>query len=102
MFEQISIEVASEMIEKEAALVVDIRDPNTFAQGHIANAVRIDNSNLQQFLQDTDKSLPVIVVCYHGKSSQSAAEIFNQQGFERSYSMEGGMCEWALTKEMVI
>jgi thiosulfate sulfurtransferase len=101
MFKRISVNQAADLIENEAAVVVDIRDVNSFNQSHIQNAVRIDNTNIQQFLSATDKSKPLVVCCYHGNSSQSAAELFNQQGFEVTYSMDGGMSEWSLTKNVV-
>ena len=101
MIKRISIDTAAELIESDAVLIVDIRDPNSFEQGHIASAVRIDNNNIQSFLQKADKSKTLIVCCYHGNSSQQAAEVFYQQGFEQSCSMDGGMSEWSLTKEVI-
>ncbi|WP_444996782.1 thiosulfate sulfurtransferase GlpE [Aliikangiella sp. IMCC44359] len=101
MFERISVSRAAVLIETEQALIVDIRDANTFAQGHIEGAVRVDNENIGEYLAQADKSKPLIVCCYHGNSSQPAADVFNQQGFERSYSMDGGMCEWVLTLPVV-
>ena len=92
---------AVDLINNEAAIVVDIRDANSFNQSHIENAIRIDNTNIQQFLSQTDKSKPLVVCCYHGNSSQSAAEMFNQQGFDVSCSMDGGMSEWSLTMPVV-
>jgi len=100
MFNRIDIQQAAKLIEDDA-LIVDIRDHNSFAQGHIQGAVRIDNSNIQEFLQQADKSKALVVCCYHGNSSQSAAAMFDQQGFEKSYSMNGGMSEWVLTQSTV-
>ena len=101
MFNRISISQAENLIKEEGALVVDVRDPNTYAQGHIEKASRIDNSNIHGFLAQADKSKPLVVVCYKGNASQQAAEVFNQQGFAKTYSMDGGMCEWVLTKPVV-
>ena len=101
MFERISIAEAARLIDEEAAIVADIRDPATFSQGHIKGAVRLDNLNLAEFLATADKSKPLVVCCYHGNSSQGAADVLNQQGFERSYSMDGGMSEWVITREVV-
>lgn len=102
MFERISVSQAAQIIEKEDGVVVDVRDPNTFAQGHIKGAIRLDNENLAAFLASSDMSKPLVVVCYHGNASQGAADVLNQQGFARSYSMDGGMSEWVLTKEVVV
>ncbi len=101
MFKRISVVKAADLIENYGAIVVDIRDPVTYSQGHIETASRIDNSNIQAFLENTDKATPIVVCCYHGNSSQPAASMFAQQGFKECYSMDGGMCEWVLTKEVV-
>jgi len=101
MFERISVTQAARLIEEEEAIVADIRDPASFSNGHIKQAVRLDNLNLAEFLETSDKSKPLVVVCYHGNSSQGAADVLNQQGFEKSYSLDGGMSEWGLTQEVV-
>jgi thiosulfate sulfurtransferase len=101
MIERISVEQASQMIDSETTIVVDIRDESSFNSGHIDGAIRIDNDNVQAFLNDAEKSKPILVCCYHGNSSQATAEFFNQFGFARSYSMDGGMVEWAETKSIV-
>lgn len=93
-FECINIEQAKLLISDADAVVIDIRDPASYQSGHIANAVHIDNSNAQTFIEDTDKTLPLIVCCYHGNMSKGAADFFNQQGFEKSYSLDGGYTEW--------
>lgn len=98
MFERISVTQAAALIEQQNAIVVDVRDPNSFSQGHIKSATRVDNNNVHEFLESADKSRPLVVVCYHGNSSQQAAAVFAQQGFTQSYSMDGGMSEWSLTQ----
>ena len=101
MAARISVSEAARLIDEEEALVVDIRDPNTFAQGHIGEAWRLDHGNIEEFLSQVDKALPLVVCCYHGNASQGAADYFAAQGFTRSYSMDGGMSEWALTRTVV-
>ncbi len=101
MMKRISIDEAAEIINSETTLVVDIRDANSFDSGHIDGATRIDNDNVQAFLDKADKSKPIIICCYHGNSSQATAELFNQFGFARSYSMDGGMSEWIQTQQTI-
>jgi len=74
--------------------LIDIRDRQSFEQGHIAGAIHIDNGNVDDFLMRTDKSLPLVVCCYHGNSSQGAADYFQQQGFHQSFSLDGGYEYW--------
>ena len=93
-FQCIDQATAISLIDDQQAVVVDIRDPGSFASGHICNAIHLDNQTIGSFLQSTEKSTPVIVCCYHGNSSQGAADFLFQQGFEKSYSLDGGFTAW--------
>lgn len=91
---RIDVEKARELIEN-GAIVVDIRDAASFAAGAIAGAVHIDNTNVDDFIAKSDPADPLIVCCYHGNASQSAAAYFSENGFENSYSLDGGYEAWA-------
>jgi len=94
-YETIDIDDARALIENENTVIIDIRDPASYESGHIENAIHIDNGNVQIFLESADKSLPLIVCCYHGNMSKGAADFFSRQGFRRSYSLNGGYTQWA-------
>lgn len=96
MIKQVNAVEAAKLIEGHKALVVDIRDQNSFEQGHIANAVRVDNDNFQEYVDSQDKTLPLIVCCYHGNSSQAVTGVFNSFGFD-AHSLQGGMSGWMLS-----
>ncbi|MDX1451690.1 MAG: thiosulfate sulfurtransferase GlpE [Oleiphilaceae bacterium] len=74
--------------------LVDIRDPQSFVTGHIPGAILIDNSNVQKFIEESNHSDALVVCCYHGNSSQSAADFFSQNGFKECYSLDGGYEAW--------
>ncbi len=93
-FSRINISHARELIEQRNAKVVDIRDEQSYAQGHIENSLSLGNHNIAQFIEDTDPDLPVIVVCYHGNSSQGAAQFLCEKGLEEVYSLDGGFEAW--------
>ncbi len=78
----------------ERALVIDVRDEASFAQGHIASAKHIHNQNAQAFLDSADFSKPLFVCCYHGNMSQGSAAYLSEQGFEQTYSIDGGYEAW--------
>ena len=96
-FLQISVQKAHEMIESGNVTIVDIRDPDSYAQGHIPQALEVNDGNLQVFLQETDRKIPLICYCYHGISSQQAASFFVTQGFKQVYSIMGGWEEWKIS-----
>jgi thiosulfate sulfurtransferase len=96
-FTRISVADAHALIEAGPVTIADIRDEQTFNSGFITNAQRIDNTNLQDFIDDSDLDQPLLVVCYHGNSSQPAAEFLADRGFDQVYSLDGGFTEWAAT-----
>ncbi|PKG72942.1 thiosulfate sulfurtransferase GlpE [Shewanella sp. GutCb] len=94
-FQHLSINQLIHMQEAAADLqIVDIRDAASFEAGHINAAVNLNNENLSHFIAEADMDQPVIVVCYHGISSQSAATYLSEQGFDHVYSLDGGYSAW--------
>lgn len=93
-FERISIEQAEQLIQSENATLLDIRDPDSYAAGHIQDAIHVNNQNVDSVVASANKAQPLIIYCYHGNSSQSAADYFSSLGFQRCYSVDGGYEEW--------
>jgi len=87
----------AQALREQAAVVVDIRDPQAYAAGHITGAQHLDNHNIADFIRAADLDAPVIVSCYHGNSSQSAAAYLISQGFSDVYSLDGGFELWRAT-----
>ena len=98
-FQHISIQDAADKLSEFA--VVDIRDPQSFSMGHMPGALHLSNDNFAEFLNNTAEEKPVLVVCYHGVSSQQAANVIAQQGFKNVYSMDGGFETWKLSQQVV-
>ena len=94
MFNEISVQKVQEMQDEGAVNVVDIRDPGSFASGHIPNAVSLNDGNVKEYIETTDKEKALVVCCYHGNSSRGAAEYLSQNGFKEVYSMTGGFDAW--------
>ncbi|MCR8923950.1 thiosulfate sulfurtransferase GlpE [Dasania sp. GY-MA-18] len=93
-FKRLSISDSKTLLDEQDATLVDIRDQASFISSHIERAIHIDNNNVQAFIQQQDHSKPLVVYCYHGNSSQGAADFFASQGFSEVYSMDGGFEEW--------
>ena len=95
-FKRIAPEQA-QALREQGAVVVDIRDPQSFANGHISGSSHLDNHSLADFIAKADFNHPLIVTCYHGNSSQSAAAYLISQGFSDVYSLDGGFELWRTT-----
>lgn len=93
-FKHISPQETLAKAEAGGIAIVDIRDEQSFVEAHMPHAFHLTNGTMHQFSQDTDYETPVIVVCYHGISSQQAAQYLIHQGFEDVYSMDGGFEAW--------
>jgi len=93
-FQHISVSQTAEQLAANKVVIADIRDEQSFATGHIEGAYHLTSASLPAFMQQHDFDQPVVVVCYHGNSSQGAAQYLAQQGFEQVYSMDGGFESW--------
>lgn len=93
-FSRISTEQTQAKLVAEDVQLIDIRDEASFQQGHMEGAVHVGNHNIQDYIREADLDKPLIVVCYHGNSSQPAAAYLHEQGFEDVYSMDGGFEAW--------
>ena len=87
----------AQALRAQGGVVVDIRDPQSFAMGHISGSQHLDNHSLHAFITAADLDAPTVVVCYHGNSSQGAAAYLVSQGFSDVYSMDGGFELWRTT-----
>lgn len=92
-FKHIDI-AGTKALQEQGAKIFDIRDPQSFDNGHIQGAVHLSNDNLQQLVTETPVDSSVVIYCYHGISSQQAAQYFVSQGFNDVYSMDGGFEAW--------
>lgn len=93
-FQHISVAETARQLADGKVVIADIRDENSFVAGHIDGAYHLTNGSLHSFMQQFEFDQPVVVVCYHGNSSQGAAQYLVQQGFEQVYSMDGGFESW--------
>ncbi|MDE1347100.1 thiosulfate sulfurtransferase GlpE [Vibrio aestuarianus] len=93
-FQHIDAHGAQALIEQNNAKLVDIRDMQSFTVAHAQSAFHLTNDTMVSFMNDTEFEQPVLVMCYHGVSSQGAAQYLVNQGFEQVYSVDGGFEAW--------
>jgi rhodanese-related sulfurtransferase len=87
---------ATLMLNREDAIVVDVREPAEWASGHIVNARHIALGQLDKRLAEIEKfkARPVIVCCASGNRSASACGKLRKAGFEKVFNLDGGMGAW--------
>lgn len=93
-YTRISIDEIQAKLAAGPVTLADIRDPQSYALGHLEQAEHLSNQNLADFIQHADRDRPLVVYCYHGNSSQGAAEYLSAQGFAEVYSLDGGFEAW--------
>jgi len=84
------------LINREHALVVDVREEAEFAGGHIADAKNLPLSQLKQRLDEIAKykQKPVLVNCLSGTRTGVACSTMKAAGFTRLYVLKGGVNAW--------
>jgi rhodanese-related sulfurtransferase len=88
---------ATQLINREDALVVDVRDPGEYGAGHILGAKNVPLSRIDaggSEIAPKRKEKPVIVYCDTGNRSAKAAAALRSQGFARVVSLAGGIGAW--------
>lgn len=94
-FFRIQIEEAQQKLRSSNALFIDVRDYLSHTEGHIEPSFHMDQNNINTLIKQTPKERPLIVYCYHGHSSQLAAQFLVESGFSEVYNLEGGYEAWA-------
>lgn len=83
-------------INREKAVVVDVREADEFASGHITNAKNVPLEQLQERLPLVvkNKAQPVILVCTSGGRAVRAQLVARQLGYDKAEALAGGMQAW--------
>ncbi|HEV2431577.1 MAG TPA: rhodanese-like domain-containing protein [Burkholderiales bacterium] len=85
---------ATHLINREDALVLDVRDPGEFGTGHILGAKNVPLSRLNDAEVAKRKDRPMIVYDEGGERSSKALAALKKQGFTRVVNLTGGLRAW--------
>lgn len=88
------------LINRQHALVLDVRDAAEFSTGHLADAKNIPVAELQGRLQELKKyqNKPVLVHCQRGARGAKACSILRTAEFKEIYHLKDGIDGWAEAK----
>jgi rhodanese-related sulfurtransferase len=99
--QDVSVSVAAEL-NAEGAFVLDVREPDEFAAGHIAGATLIPLGQLGARLSEVPRDRAVVVVCRTGHRSAQGRDVLLGAGYTAVTSMIGGMSEWIAAGRPVV
>jgi len=74
--------------------LVDVREVQEFKQGHIAGAVNIPLSQIEQRLNEIPKDKPVYLYCRSGMRSKQAAKLLSRHDYNEISQLNGGISVW--------
>ena len=92
------------LINREHALVLDVREDAEFAAGHVAEAKHIPLGQLTSRLAELEKwkDKPIVINCQSGMRSSNACAVLRQNGFARVFNLAGGIAAWQAAKLPVV
>ena len=102
--QSVSTHEATKLINREKAIVLDLRPQAEFKSGHIVDALNIPYASLSGHLTELEKykDRPIILVCKMGQHSGAAAKILMKAGYNQVTRMAGGMAEWGSSNLPVV
>jgi rhodanese-related sulfurtransferase len=77
-------------------IIIDVRTPEEFEDGHIKNAVNIDfrSENFRSQISDMDRLKKYLIYCRSGNRSRGALDIMTELGFKEVYHLTVGIIGW--------
>ena len=91
----ISQETAKEIMDTQECIILDVRTPEEFAEGHIPGAMLIPDYEITQSAPQmlTDKDALILVYCRSGRRSKNAANQLVDMGYTNIKEF-GGIIDW--------
>lgn len=94
IFTRLTAAEADTLLKRQRVRVLDVRDAHAFAQERMPAAEHFGSAELDAAIRSKVKHKPILVYCYHGKSSQIYAQTLADFGFHEVYDLIGGFEAW--------
>ena len=93
---QLNARQTVQSMNHEKAVMIDLRDAQEFAKGHVLGAKNIPWAELKDKLptQVKNKSVPLIFVCTKGSTASRAMPVAKSLGYEKPQYLSGGLKTW--------
>lgn len=102
-FYRVDVAEAKGMVGADDVAVIDVRNPNEYADGHLPGATLIPVNSVFQRREELPKDKKLLFVCAVGQRSALAAEMAAAAGVpsDRLYNLDGGTDAWRKAGEPV-
>ena len=92
------------LVNREGAMLLDIRDSKEYSFGHIAGAVSMPVSSIDARIGELEshKDKPLVLVCKMGQHASATGRKLKALGFENVRRLSGGMSEWTASSLPVV
>ena len=100
-FKQVRVSEVRSLVE-QGAVVIDVREENEFAAGHLNGAKNIPLSQFRERMHEIPKDVPVYVHCRSAQRSYNAVMALENSGYENVYNVSGsflGICLYEYYKD---
>ncbi|MCA0329290.1 MAG: rhodanese-like domain-containing protein [Actinobacteria bacterium] len=81
--------------QQQGVVIVDVRTPGEYAQGHVDGAINIDveGGAFDQQIAKLDKNATYVVYCHSGRRSGLATDAMAKAGFTNVVNLQGGIAD---------
>lgn len=94
--ETLSPQMATNLVNRDDGLILDIRKSEEFREGHIAGSINIPNDQIAERIAELEKyrDKPLVLVCNSGTTTAHAGRFLKTKGFQRVGRISGGLQGW--------
>ncbi|MFA7399269.1 MAG: rhodanese-like domain-containing protein [Sideroxydans sp.] len=93
---EVDTHAAMNLINRQNAVVLDVREQTEYDAGHIINSRLISARALKERIGELEKfrERPIVVVCHSGSRATAATALLNREGFTQAHLLVGGVTAW--------
>lgn len=90
----VSVDEALRLWQNKEAVIIDVRTPGEYREGHIPGVVNIPLDELEKRMGEIPKDKQVVLICHTGNRSAQGTKLLRSKGFNNVFNSTGGMSTW--------
>ena len=90
----VSVDEALRLWQAKEAILIDVRMPAEYRDGHIPGVVNIPLAELEKRLGEIPKDKKVVLICRTGNRSAQGTKLLRGKGLDNIFNSTGGMSTW--------